>query len=450
MTTGAAHLFEVVRAQKRGEPRGLYSVCSANPFVLEAAMLQARADGSVVCIEATSNQVNPEGGYMGRTPADFARFVAERARDLDLPASRLLLGGDHLGPFPHQALNAATAMEKAREMVRQYVQAGFVKIHLDASMRLADDPPGPLAPEVATQRTAELCVVAEAAAAGRPSGTPPPLYVVGTEVPVPGGEQEKAERLEVTRPADAEKTLALTRSAFVARGLEAAWERVVGLVVQPGVEFGDAVVFDYDRARAAELAAFIASRDGIVFEAHSTDYQTEAALRALVEDHFAILKVGPALTFAFREAVFALAEIEREWLGRRKGVALSNIRGVLEEVMLRSPGHWRGHYHGHPEEVRFARQWSLSDRIRYYWPLPPVEAALDRLLTNLSHHPPPSSLLSQYLPAQHAALGHGRIAADPGRLIHLKVMEVTAAYARACGARARDEKAGALAVAARA
>lgn len=38
----------------------------------------------------------------------------------------------------------------------------------------------------------------------------------------------------------------------------------------------------------------------LVFEAHSTDYQTKEAYKQLVHDHFAILKVGPALTFAMR------------------------------------------------------------------------------------------------------------------------------------------------------
>ena len=432
---GHPHLLDVVRAQKLGEPRGIYSVCSANRFVLEASMLQARADGGFVCIESTSNQVNPEGGYTGQTPADFVRAVRNIARAMDFPMERVLLGGDHLGPFPHQKLPAEVAMAKAREMVRHYVLAGFEKIHLDASMRCADDPERPLSPRTATERTADLCAVAEVAQAERPAGSTPPLYVVGTEVPTPGGEQEKPDHLAVTRPADAQETLDLTRAAFAARGLESAWERVVGLVVQPGVEFGDAVVFEYDRPAAAALRDFVETLDGIVFEAHSTDYQTEASLRALVLDHFAILKVGPGLTFAFREAVFALAAVEREWLGGRKDVALSNIGAVLEEAMLTMPGHWASHYRGDAQELRFARRFSLSDRIRYYWALPPVEAALGRLLDNLKRHgEPPRALLSQYLPAQHAAWREGRISADPKELVRHRIMEVTAAYSRACGA----------------
>jgi D-tagatose-1,6-bisphosphate aldolase subunit GatZ/KbaZ len=430
-------LLEMIRAHKRGQARGIYSICSANRFVLEAGLREAKADGSVVLIESTSNQVNPDGGYTGTTPAGFVSFVRGLAQAVDFPMDRVILGGDHLGPFPYATEPAARALEKAREMVRQYVLAGYGKIHLDTSMRCADDPPGPLDDATDVGRAADLCAVAEAARSGLPPALPAPLYVIGTEVPAPGGEQETQDSLAVTRVEDAERTLRLSREAFAARGLQEAWERVIALVVQPGVEFGDHVVFDYDRARTAGLRGFIASTDRIVFEAHSTDYQTETGLRQLVEDHFAILKVGPGLTFAFREAVFALAQVEREWLSGRKGVVLSDIRRVVDDVMRKSPGYWQRYYHGDEDELRLARQFSLSDRIRYYWPQPEVEAALARLLQNLSDQKPPASLLSQYLPVPHRALREGRISADPRDLIRLQILEVMETYARACGMRAK-------------
>lgn len=429
----APWLPDVVAAQKRGEPAGIYSICSANRFVLEAAMHQAKADGSPVCIESTSNQVNVDGGYTGTTPAQFVAFVAGIARDVEFPVDRILLGGDHLGPFPWASQDAATAMGKARETVRQYVAAGFAKIHLDASLRCADDPPGALADTTVTERTADLCAVAEAAVASRPSGSPLPLYVIGTEVPVPGGEEEKPGHLAATRVEDAERTLDLTRAAFQSRGLQQAWDRVAGLVVQPGVEFGDATVFDYDRAQAAPLRAFIERDPRIVFEAHSTDYQAGAALRSLVLDHFAILKVGPALTFAFREAVFALAAIEGEWLGRRKGTTLSRLPDVLEEVMTEKPAHWRRYYRGDDEALRVARRFSLSDRSRYYWTEPRVAAALDRLLRNLTDSPPPAALAGQYLSVPYGSVEVSKIPVEPRQLIRRKVLEVTQTYARACG-----------------
>jgi D-tagatose-1,6-bisphosphate aldolase subunit GatZ/KbaZ len=423
----------MVRAQKRGQAQGIYSICSANRFVLEAGLLQAKDDGSVVLIEATSNQVNPRGGYTGTMPLGFVQWVRGLAEMVGFPAERLILGGDHLGPFPYQDEPAAQALAGARDMVHAYVTAGYEKIHLDASMRCADDPPGPLPEATIVERTADLCSVAEAARTALPPYAPPPLYVIGTEVPTPGGEQEAQDSLAVTSVEHAERTLRLTREAFAARGLQPAWERVIALVVQPGVEFGDHVVFDYGRARAAELRRFIEGDERIVFEAHSTDYQTESALRRLVEDHFAILKVGPALTFAFREAVFALAEVEREWLSAKKGAVLSDLRRVVDDVMRKSPGHWQRYYHGDEAELRFARQFSLSDRIRYYWPQPEVEEALAQLLANLSGREPPASLLSQYLPLAHRARREGRLSADPRDLIRFQVREVLETYARACG-----------------
>jgi len=425
----------MVRAQKRGEARGIYSICSANRFVLEAGLLEAKADGSVVLIESTSNQVNPLGGYTGTTPAQFVAFVRGLAEDVGFPVERVILGGDHLGPFPHASEPAAPALDKAREMVRQYVAAGYGKIHLDTSMRCADDPPGALADTTVVQRAADLCAVAEAARAEAAPGTPAPLYVIGTEVPTPGGEQETQDSLAATRVEDAARTLRLSREAFAGRGLEDAWERVIALVVQPGVEFGDEVVFDYDRAKAASLVRFVEGEPRIVFEAHSTDYQTETGLRQLVEDHFAVLKVGPALTFAAREAVFALAEIERESLGGKKGVVLSDVRRVLDEVMRKSPGYWEKYYHGDEDALRLARQFSLSDRIRYYWPQPEVEAALARLRANLTEHEPPLTLISQYLPRQHRALREGRVTPDPRELVRFQVLEVLESYAEACGMR---------------
>ncbi|GAH81994.1 unnamed protein product, partial [marine sediment metagenome] len=171
-------------------------------------------------------------------------------------------------------------------------------------------------------------------------------------MPTPGGAREEIQSVPITPVTDAEQTVHLNQKAFGTRGLESAWERVVAVVVQPGVEFGDANVIEYHRQKAKDLSHFIETHDQLVYEAHSTDYQTPTALQQMVEDHFAILKVGPWLTFALREAVFALAHMEAEWLSSRKGVNLSNIREVLEEAMVAHPEHWHKHYHGDDDQLR--------------------------------------------------------------------------------------------------
>ena len=58
----AKRLRAILEQNRQGQPVGVYSICSANRFVLEAGMLQARRDESILLIESTSNQVNQFGG----------------------------------------------------------------------------------------------------------------------------------------------------------------------------------------------------------------------------------------------------------------------------------------------------------------------------------------------------------------------------------------------------
>ncbi len=396
-------------------------------------MLQAQKDDSFVLIESTSNQVDQYGGYTGMTPAKFVTFIRNIAEKIDFPFHHVVLGGDHLGPNAWQAEKSDVAMDKAKELIKVYVLAGFNKIHLDTSMRCTDDLPddhGRLNPKVAAERAAELCRVAEDAFAERNAHDPQPLYVIGTEVPTPGGAIEKLTDLQPTAVSDAEMTVELTRKAFARRGLEIAWERVIAMVVQPGVEFGDSTIIEYVHDKALDLIRFIENRDNMVYEAHSTDFQSAEALRQLVEDHFAVLKVGPWLTFAFREAVFALAVMEEEWLGQRQ-IQSSGIRDVIQKVMLENPKYWQKHYKGTEAEQEFARKYSYSDRMRYYWSNKKIITALNRLVQNLTEHPLPLTILSQFLPNQYHAVREGWIKNLPLELIRHKIMEVTAVYAQA-------------------
>ena len=428
-------LRAVVDRNRAHDPVGVFSVCSANTWVLEAAMNQALEDGSVLAIESTSNQVNQFGGYTGLTPPRFVSFIHSIAERTGFPFKRILLGSDHLGPYPWRNEPADAAIGKARHLVRASVMAGYGKVHLDASMACADDPCGqPLADEVIAERAAVLCQVAEKAHQELQDGSPAPVYVIGTEVPIPGGEQEPGAAPAVTRVQDAKKTLESFHAAFLKLGLDEAWERVVGLVVQPGVEFGDASVFEYDRRKAESLSACLPAAPSLVYEAHSTDYQPPAALRQMVEDHFAILKVGPWLTFAFREAIFALSAIEREWLGRRAGATVSQVPEALEQAMLNNPAHWKPYYHGDEMELSLARRYSYSDRCRYYWPDAAVQKHLNLLVSNLSVSPTPLNLLSQYLPEEYDAVRAGRIPNSPVALIHERIRKVLRIYAAACGA----------------
>ncbi len=405
------YLDKIISAQKRGEAKGIPSICSAHPWVLKATMQQK---SGLLLIESTCNQVNQYGGYTGMVPADFVRYVRGIAEENNIPFENVILGGDHLGPNVWQNEPAELSMQKAEVMIHDYVEAGFVKIHLDCSMSLADDPAGGLDVEVSAARTARLAKVAE-----RP-GNKNLYYVIGTEVPIPGGARQYEESVSVTKVENVQHTIEATREAFLRAGLGSALERVIAVVVQPGVEFGDDFILPYDPLAARELSRFIESRP-MTYETHSTDYQTRDSLKNLVRDHFAILKVGPALTFAFRESVFALAMIEKELY---PAAERSDLMETLEAVMLKNPEHWRKYYHGNDKEQAFKRKFSLSDRIRYYWVQPEIQAAFERMMKNLGEHALPYSLLSQYV---------GETNLNAAQVIGWKVKKVLDDYMAACG-----------------
>jgi D-tagatose-1,6-bisphosphate aldolase subunit GatZ/KbaZ len=224
------------------------------------------------------------------------------------------------------------------------------------------------------------------------------------------------------------QTIEVTREAFYYEGLQSAWERVVAVVVQPGVEFGDEFVLPYRPEAAQELSRFIEGQL-IVYEAHSTDYQTCEALENLVRDHFAILKVGPALTFAFREAVFALAMIENELIPSH---ARSNIISVLDDVMLEQPEHWVKYYHGNEAEQARKRKYSFSDRIRYYWTEPRVQRALNTMLAKFTQVSIPTPLLKQFVPDICATYEDGWKTITPKQILLTKIENVLEEYNRAC------------------
>ncbi|MGW5351405.1 D-tagatose-bisphosphate aldolase, class II, non-catalytic subunit [Streptomyces sp. NPDC004031] len=418
-------LDEVVRRQKAGEPRGITSVCSAHPLVIEAAVRQAVETGDDLLVEATSNQVDQYGGYTGMRPADFRDLVHRTAAASGLPLDRVILGGDHLGPNRWRSLPPGEAMEQAAGLVTAYAEAGFTKIHLDCSFSCAGDPV-PLTDDIVADRAARLIRAVEDAVG--PARAERMRYVIGTEVPTPGGAHETLGALRPTGAEAARTTLEQHRKAFAEHGVEGVWPRVTALVVQPAVEFDHLRVVDYRPELTEDLRRVLDDEPAMVYEAHSTDYQTPEALTALVRDHWAVLKVGPGLTFALREALFALAAIEDELV---PAAERSRLPEVVERRMLAEPAQWEGYYPGGADAQRLARRYSYSDRLRYYWPDPEIEAAQERLLRNLSAVDIPLPLLSAHLPLQYARVRRGELAPRPRDLAVDHVRDVLRDYARA-------------------
>lgn len=420
-------LKQIVTLQKNNQAVGIYSACTANPFVIEACLLKAKDTNSLVLIEATANQVDQYGGYTGMKPKDFARFVYEIADKVNVPHQQIILGGDHLGPLTFTEYGEEEAMKKASELIRQYVLAGFSKIHIDTSMKIkGDDPNIPLSDEIIARRGATLAQVAEESLTIYAKENPDAydlVYVIGSEVPIPGGAQDAVETdIQVTKVSDFEKTVKTFKNAFS----KESFEKVIAIVVQPGVEEKDAGCTEYDRLKATDLMDAIKNYQQIVYEGHSTDYQTKIHLRELVEDGVGILKVGPGLTFALREALFALAFIEAEYF-KNTPIQTSQFIETLDEAMKQNPKYYQKYYHGTSAEIDLKRKYSFSDRCRYYLPLPEVQASIQTLINNLKDGIP-LNLLSQFMPIQYTKVREGIIANKPVALIIDRIQNTVDEY----------------------
>ncbi len=425
------YMKNIVALQKEGKAVGIYSACTGNLLVLEACMRYAKRTNTVVLIEATANQVDQYGGYTGMKPAGFMKAIEKLSEKTGLPMDRVILGGDHLGPLTFAQYDEEKAMAEARTLIHLYVLAGFTKIHVDTSMRVAsDDPNVRLSDAVIARRGAELVQVAEDAyqelLKTRPDAVHP-VYIVGSEVPIPGGAQEESPSgIEVTKVEDFKNTVATFKKAFEAQGVGDAWQYVIGVVVQPGLEEKDSGCTPYDRAKAADLMRAIQEDPDLVFEGHSTDYQTKYKLRELVEDGVGILKVGPALTLALREGIFSLAFAEKEWLADRPEQQ-SHFMEVLDEAMRKDPKYYQKHYHGTEAEIAYKRKYSFSDRCRYYLPQKEVDEALTKLLDNFKDGVP-LALLSQFMPMQYTKVREGVLENDPKALIFDRVDNTISEY----------------------
>lgn len=385
-------LRQIIARNRAGEAIAIPSVCTAHPDALEASLTLAETLDQPIVVEATSNQVNQGGGYTGLRPADFISFVKDIAAQSHVKHERILFGGDHLGPQAWRKLPADDAMHKAHRMVADYAEAGFTKIHLDCSEGCQGEP-AQLPDEITATRSAALAATARKHA-------PDPdqlLFVIGTEVPPPGGARtDDHGDIPPTTPESATATLDAHREAFTAAQIPL--DQIGGLVVQPGVEFSPMEVHHLPLARDPHLLDALTDWPHVCLEAHSTDYQHPDAYPRLAQLGFAFQKVGPALTFAWREALYALDTI-RAQNGWATGQSLPD---TMEEVMLENPAHWQAHIHG--PDPRLQRHFGLADRIRYYWPEPKAQTAVQHLLTDLADKRLPDPLLAAHFSAGEIAI----------------------------------------------
>lgn len=422
-------LYSLVTKRQSGIFTGIPSFCSANKIVIEAILEQSKRFDDKVVIEATSNQVNQYGGYFRMTPYDYRDYVYQIADKINYDKTNIILGGDHLGPQPWQHLPEKEAMENSKELVRQTVLAGYLKVHLDTSMRVGDDDVNqPLSDDIIACRGAILMKEAEEAYQELLQENPEaihPVFVIGSEVPIPGGAQDN-DKMKITTPDDFENTIIAYKRQFEKYGITELWKYVIAVVVQPGVEFGESEIHKYNRLDSFRLCQKLKEYPDLVFEGHSTDYQSPEALKQMVEDGIAIIKVGPALTYAVREGLFALSHIEREL--EEDDSKRSHFIEVLDQRMVANPKDWKNYYKGSEKEQALSRKYSYSDRCRYYLTQPEVEFEMEKLFYNMSKVDIPMGLLMQYMPIQYMKVRDGKIGKTARELVKDKVVNIVEDY----------------------
>lgn len=421
---------EILEKRKLGINSGIASYCTANSIVIESILEYYLEKDEYVLIECTANQVNQFGGYTGMTPADFRDYVHDIADKVDFPKDKIILGADHFGPLAWADKSETEAMENAKELVRLAVLAGYTKIHLDTSMFLgSDDVSKKLSDEIIARRGVELYKFCEEAFDERCGKFPDsihPIYVIGSEVPIPGGEYEEKDNLEITSPKDFENTVNTYDKMFKKYGFEDAWNNIIAVVVQPGVEFSNEDIHDYDRLESKELCDKLKEYPNLVFEGHSTDFQFKEKLKEMVEDGVAILKVGPALTFALREGLFSLSLMENELIKDEN--IKSNFIEFLDKIMVDNPKDWEKYYQGSQLEKELQRKYSFSDRSRYYLARDDVEKCIEILLDNINSYDLPLGMIKQFFPNNYIEIRNRKSLKNGKELIKLNIIDTIRHY----------------------
>ena len=421
---------EIILKRQLGINEGIPSFCTANSILIETILEYAKKFDDYVLIEATANQVNQFGGYTNMTPYDFVDYVYDIADKVDFPKDKIILGADHFGPLVWANKSEDEAMENAKELVKQAVLAGYTKIHLDTSMKLAsDDVNVKLSDEIIAKRGVELYKVCEDAFRERIEKFPNsihPVYVIGSEVPIPGGEFEEVDTLQITSPDDFKNTINAYDTKFKECGIDNAWENIIAVVVQPGVEFSNVDVHLYEREKSKNLSHVLNEYPNLVFEGHSTDYQPSTKLKEMVEDGVAILKVGPACTFAFREGLFALSMMEKELIKDENKHA--NFIETLEKVMVENPKDWQNYYEGSELDKELARKYSFSDRSRYYMSRQDIESCINMLFDNIDSCDLPLGLVKQYFPNAFMKILEDNYPIDSKSLVKSNIIAVIENY----------------------
>ena len=424
-------LINIMKANCRGERKGIYAVESYNSTVMEAYFRQALVDGSPVLLEISANMLGLPGQSGKISPAEFIEKVKHAAVEAKFPRDRIFLGVNDLGPSLWKDESDEYALKKACVFISDLVGLGFNKLGIHAGEPIKGNPVDePLAQEIIIGRETALYQAAEGAAADLPEEEKP-LYVINAYPRQEAGRVENQRRV-VSRK-DVEDAVDWYAQIAAAAGLPKMKKRLLAVRIFLGPGYDSENVIPFDSSLLKEMGGCEYGEYTVVLEAQQTDYQSQTVLNQLLDNHFAFLRVGLELTYSMREALFSLAMMENETMVGKPGVYLSNYIIELDRAMQAVPHHWQKYYTGNGFEQLVARKYSFYDRSRFFLEDKEVRKMKKRLYDNLTAHPVPLTVLRQFMPHQFERVAAGVLENKPKALVMDAVRRVLRRYSRACG-----------------
>jgi D-tagatose-1,6-bisphosphate aldolase subunit GatZ/KbaZ len=357
----------LIELGEQGIYKTLLAVCPNSEAVLEAAVRVAAQQNCPMLFAATLNQIDRDGGYTGWTPQLFVTKMWHYAEKYQCHA-QLYPCLDHGGQWlkdshTRDQLSYETTTTEIKASITAMLEAGYVLLHLDATVDRTHHKPLPI--EVVVERSLDL--IAHAEDERQRLALEEISYEVGTEE-VQGG---------LVNLTNFEKFLRLLHGELEKRDLQHLWPAFV--VAQVGTNL-HTTTFD---AEVAHILYRMVSPYGSLVKGHYTDWVQNPAAYPLVRMGGA--NVGPEFTGVEFEALLTLEATEHE---RVAPPLRSHFNYYLTEAVEASH-RWKKWLQ--PEEIGKSlhqlaperQQWLVKTGARYVWTVPTVIAARQQLYDNL-------------------------------------------------------------------
>jgi len=344
--------------------KALPSFCTSNIDVLNSILFFCHIKKLPCLIECTSNQVNQNGGYTNKNPKIFINEILNISKKINFDKNKLFLGGDHLGPLPWKNKNKDLAIKKSIVLIENFLKEEFCKIHIDTSIKCKDDKY--INNEIIFDRTSKILSHPKIKKKIKNK-----FIIIGTEVPLSGsGDTEK---VVVTKQKQIEDEVRKFRDILKSLKIK---NKLFGLVVEPGMKYNHSSILKPNLSSFSKKKK-LSKKNNFVYEAHSTDYQSQLILKKLVKNNFKFLKVGPELTYNYSRSLFLMHNIEKKIYKKND----SNIKNILIASMKKKNKYWKNYYEKKNPKLLIH---SKLDRMRYYFNIKSVESSVKILKKNIN------------------------------------------------------------------